>query len=105
MTAGFHADPQALSAASKSFSAQVEPINAQATSAEAVRGTAGNCGRAYSAQGSAYHAAMLTFVQTLLTPMATRTTWVADTLASCSANYARQDDDATAGLDSAGQGA
>jgi hypothetical protein len=105
MTASFRTDPQALQTASAAFAGQVEPINALATAAERIQAGPDNTGRAYTQQGSAYHAAMLTFVQTQLTPMATKTTWVADTLASTGQHYAGQDAAASAGLDSAGTGA
>jgi len=105
MTASFRTDPQALQTASRAFAGQVEPINALATAAERIQGGPDNSGRAYGQQGSAYHAAMLTFVQAQFTPMATKTTWVADTLASTGQHYAGQDSAASAGLDSAGQGA
>jgi hypothetical protein len=105
VTSSFKADPQALQTASTQFAAQVDPINTKATQAEAVQGNAGNTGRQYGAQGTAYHSAMLTFVQTLLTPMATKATWVSDTLASTSADYKKQDDAASQGLNSAGKGA
>ena len=105
MTASFRTDPQALQAASRAFDAQVEPINALATAAERIQGGPDNAGRAYAQQGSAYHAAMLTFVQKQFTPMATKTTWVADTLASPGRHYAAQDSAAAEGLGTAGQGA
>jgi LysM repeat protein len=105
MTSSFRTDPQALQTASKAFTGQVEPINGLATKAEQVQGGPGNTGRAYSAEGSAYHSALLTFVQTQLTPMATKTVWVGDTLSSTAQNYAAQDSAASDGLHSAGQGA
>jgi hypothetical protein len=105
VTASFHADPSALRSAAAAFSGQVEPINALATEAERIQGGPDNAGRAYGQQGSAYRAALLTFVQAQLTPMATKTTWVADTLASTAQHYAGQDSAAAAGLDSAGRGA
>ena len=105
MTASFQADPQALQTASTAFSGQVEPINAIATDAERIQGGPDTAGRAYGSQGSAYHAALLTFVQTQLTPMATKTTWVADTLASTAQQYSGQDVAASTGLNSAGRGA
>ena len=105
MTASFHADPQALHTASSAFTGQVEPINALATEAERIQGGPNTAGRFYAQQGSAYHAAMLTFVQAQLTPMASKTTWVADTLASTAQHYSAQDSAASAGLNSAGQGA
>ncbi len=105
MTASFHTDPQALQTASAAFAGQVEPINALATAAERIQGGPDTAGRAYAQEGSAYHAAMLTFVQTQFTPMATKTTLVADTLASTGQHYAGQDASASAGLDTAGAGA
>jgi len=102
MTASFRADPQALQTASRAFDGQVEPINALATAAERIPGGPDNAGRDYAPQGSAYHAAMLTFVQAQLTPMATKTTWVADTLASTGQHYAAQDSAAADGLGTAG---
>lgn len=104
MTASFHTDPQALQTASAAFAGQVEPINALATAAERIQCGPDNAGRDYAQQGSAYHAAMLTFVQAQFTPMATKTTWIADTLASTGRHYAGQDATASAELDSAGQG-
>ena len=105
MTASFRADSEALQAASRAFDAQVEPINALATAAERLQGGPDNAGRVYAQQGSAYHAAMLTFVQAQLTPMATKTTWVADTLASTGKHYAAQDTAAAGELGTAGRGA
>ncbi len=105
MTSSFTADPQALTAAAQAFSAQVDPINTAATKAEQIQGGPGNAGRDYSAQGTAYHAAVTTLVQTLFTPMATKTTWVSDTLSGTAASYTQSDQSATTGLNTAGEGA
>ena len=105
MTSSFSADPQALTTASKAFSAQVDPINTLATRAEEIKGGPSNAGRAYHAQGVDYRSAMLTFIETQLTPMASKTVWVADTLASTAQHYGAQDAAASTGLQSAGQGA
>ncbi len=105
MGSSFKVDPQALQTASQQFSAQVNPINTEASKAENLQGCGSNTGRYYSGAGTSYHAALLTFIQTLMTPMASKTTWVADTLASTSVNYANQDSKADSGLQSAGKGA
>ncbi len=105
MTSGFRTDPQALETASHAFDAQVQPINALATDAEQVSAGPATTGRDYAAEGSAYHAAMLTFVQTLMTPLATKTTWVGDTLAASAGSYRQQDTAASGGITSAGRGA
>jgi hypothetical protein len=105
MTSSFRADPQAQRTAARAFTGQVEHVNAVATKAEQVQAGPANSGRDYAAQGSAYHAAMLTFVQAQLTPMATKTTWVGDTLASTGQHYAAQDSAASGALNGAGQGA
>ncbi|SDJ43191.1 Excreted virulence factor EspC, type VII ESX diderm [Frankineae bacterium MT45] len=101
----FKADPQALSTAAQAFTAQVDPINTVATRAEQLQGSPSSAGRDYAAEGTAYHAALLTMVQTLLTPMASKATWVADTLASTAASYQQSDRSADTGLDAAGEGA
>ena len=105
MTSSFRADPQAQQAASRAFGGQVDPIDTLATRAEQVQAGPGNCGRAYAAQGSAYHSALLAFVQNHLTPMATKTVWVADTLASTARHYGAQDATADDELRTAGRGA
>jgi hypothetical protein len=105
MTASFRTDPDAMQTASRAFNAQVEPINALATKAEDLKAGPSNAGRAYGDRGGAYHAAMLTFVQNQLTPMASKTVWVSDTLASTAQHYGAQDSAASSGLRSAGQGA
>jgi hypothetical protein len=101
----FKADPQALHTASTQFAAQANPINTAASEVENLHGSGSNTGRFYSGCGTAYHAAMLTFIQTLLTPMASKTSWVADTLSSTATNYEQRDQTADAGLQSAGKGA
>ena len=104
MTSSFNTDPQALQAASRAFQAQVDPINALATKTEQIAGGPANAGRHYAARGSAYHAAALTFVQTIMTPLATKTTWVADTLAASARSYRQQDSAASGDIASAGSG-
>lgn len=101
----FAADPQALATAAAAFTAQVDPINTESAQAQALQGGTGNTGRQYGDQGTAYHAALTTLVQTLFTPMATRTTWVADTLTGTAADYRGSDHQAGSGLTSAGRGA
>lgn len=104
MSSGFTTDPQPLITAGRAFGDQVDPINTLATRAEVIQGGPSNAGRHYAAQGSVYHAAMLTFVQALMTPLATKTTWVADTLASTARSYRDRDSAASAGVTGAGQG-
>lgn len=105
MTSSFRADPQALQTASRAFGGQVDPINVLATRAEQLQAGPANTGRAYGEQGAAYHSALLSFVQNQLTPMATKTVWVADTLASTGQHYAGQDATAQGELGAAGRGA
>ena len=100
----FKADPQALTSAAQSFTGQVNPINTTASQAEALQGASSSAGRDYAEDGTAYHAALTTMVQTLLTPMSAKTAWVADTLSGSAASYQRSDQSAESGLNSASKG-
>lgn len=101
----FQAEPGAIAAAGKKFLAEVQPINTLATKAEDLQLSAGNAGRAYSSQGTSYHATLLTFVQGLFTPMATKATWLGDSLGQSATDYQNQDASAKAGVTAAGNGA
>jgi hypothetical protein len=101
----FQVDPAALTAAASTFQSQVEPINAAATSAQQLTGTGSSAGREYGSQGEAYHSSLLTAIQALYTPMATKTTWVAGTLTATATDYEQRDHGNSATITESGTGA
>jgi hypothetical protein len=104
-SAGFGADPQAIAAAAKAFDAQCDPIAHAAQQLDGIKGSASNTGRAYQAQGSAYHEAITSSLEKLIRRFSERTEWVSGALSQAGADYTAGDAGGAQTLSSGGQGA
>jgi len=105
MTSGsFGAEPRALSAAAQAFDAQSDPIAQQAQRLEGIKGSAATTGKAYAAQGAAYHDAVTTTLNTVVRTFSEKTAWLSGALSQTASDYASGDESGRQQLTGGGQG-
>jgi uncharacterized protein YukE len=88
---GFAVDPQAIATAAKAFESQADPIAQQAQKLDGIKGSASTTGRAYQAQGSAYHQAVTSSLDKVVREFSTKTEWVSGALSQAGTDYTSGD--------------
>ena len=100
---GFGVDPRAIATAAEAFDGQVEPIARQARALDAIKGSASTTGRAYSAQGSAYHDAVTSSLQKVIREFSEKSEWVSGALSQAGEDYTSGDSAGAGKLRAGGQ--
>jgi hypothetical protein len=99
---GFAADPQAIATAAKAFDSQVDPIAQQAQKLDGIKGSASTTGKAYHAQGAAYHDAVTASLDKVVREFSAKAEWVSGALSQAGADYTAGDQSGTSTIAASG---
>ena len=80
MSDGFGAHTPAIASTAAAFDAQADPIQQQAARLETIKGSGSTTGRAYAAQGNAYHQAVTGALEKVIRAFGEKCTWVSTNL-------------------------
>jgi hypothetical protein len=100
----FGVEPQAIATAAKAFEAQVEPIATLAQHLDQIKGSGSTTGKAYSAQGSAYHDAVTSSLEKFVRSFSEKTEWVSGALSQAGADYTAGDGSGAQTISASGRG-
>jgi hypothetical protein len=84
---GFAVDPRAIASAATAFEGQVDPIAQQAQKLDGIKGSASTTGKAYQAQGTAYHDAVTASLDKIVREFSAKAEWVSGALSQAGADY------------------
>ncbi len=104
MSDGFGAQTPAIASTAAAFDAQADPIQQQAERLQTIKGSSSTTGRAYAAQGDAYHQAITGPLEKIIRTFGEKCTWVSTTLSDTQSSYDNADASGSAGLSSSGSG-
>jgi hypothetical protein len=100
----FGAQTQAIATAASAFDGQADPIIQQAERLESIKGSSTTTGKAYSAQGDAYHQAVTQSLEKVIRTFGEKCLWVSTNLTDTKTGYESADSSGASSLDSAGTG-
>lgn len=84
---GFDTSTQAISTAAAAFDKESAPITETAQQLSGIKGSGSNTGKAYAAQGQAYHQAITSSLTKLIDEFGTKTSWVSGALSATASDY------------------
>lgn len=100
----FGAEIQTIATAASAFDAQSDPIIQQAERLTSIKGSSSSTGRAYAAQGNAYHQAVTGPLESIIRKFGEKCIWVSTNLTDTKTDYEAADGSASSSITSAGTG-
>ncbi|HZZ95676.1 MAG TPA: hypothetical protein VFE19_01580 [Jatrophihabitantaceae bacterium] len=101
---GFGAQTPAIASTASAFEAQSDPIQQEAERLESIKGSASTTGRAYAAQGDAYHQGVTGPLEKIIRSFGEKCIWVSTKLSDTQDAYDAADASGSSGLTASGSG-